>query len=368
MWARILKLKNGRQTRGNGILVWACLLSLICGILEFGLPLENMLRYARNEIRPQQASGDIVVVGIDGRSLNEVKQRWPWPRADLAKIADTLNEAGAKRIFFDFTFDSYTDPTNDNAMIEALKRAPGRIFLANRYVIDQATSQRTDHVNIPEFSKYSGTVNINGEIDPFGVPLAFPYQTTVGGKTTQSMAAALANVSGGTDEYFRADYAIKLNSIPKVSAVDILTGKISSSVFAGKDVVIASSTIELGDMYRAPGSRGLLSGIYFSVFAAETLKRGKPAEYSWFGPWVFAIFLIAAFMRIGRKWLRRSIFGVGVVTLLTIPLLLEENLIFVQIVPALLSFMIVGIARARAKYSSTASCSSSRVRSGNTVA
>ena len=80
------------------------------------------------------------------------------------------------------------------------------------------------------------------------------------------------------------------------------------------------------------------------------MKRGKPAEYSWFGPWVFAIFLIAAFMRIGRKWLRRSIFGVGVVTLLTIPLLLEENLIFVQIVPALLSFMIVGIARARANF------------------
>jgi diguanylate cyclase len=350
MWARLLRLKNGRQTRGNGILLWACLLSLICGVVEFGLPLENMLRYVRNEIRPQQASGDIVVVGIDGRSLNETKKRWPWPRADLAKIADTLNQSGANRIFFDFTFDSYTDPKNDQAMVEALKRASDRIFLATRYIIDQATGQRTDHVNIPEFAKYSRAVNINGEIDPFGVPLAFPYQVTVGGNTNRSMAAELAHVSGDTDAYFRADYAIKASTIPKISAVDVLANRISPSVFAGKDVIIASSTIELGDMYRAPGSRGLLSGVYFTVLAAETLKRGRPAEYSWFGPWLLGIFMTAAFMRIHRKWLRRSIFGVGITGLLTVPLFLEQNLIFVQIVPALLAFMIVGIARVRANF------------------
>jgi diguanylate cyclase len=348
MWARILKLKNGRQTRGNGILFWACLLSLICGFLEFGLPLENMLRYARNEIRPQKASGDIVVVGIDGRSLNEVK-RWPWPRAYHAQMIDTLNRAGAKRIFFDFTFDSYSDPENDQAMIEALKRTPDKVFLASRLVVDQATGIRSDHVSIPEFAKYSRLVNINTEIDPFGIPLAFPYKMEISGEINPSMASTLANVEGEVGEYFRIDYAIKNKSINKISAVDLLKYNFPKNLFLNKDVVIASSTIEMGDMYRMPGS-GPTSGVYFTVLAAETLKRGKPLEYSWFGPWAVGIMLTAAFMRSRRKVLRRSIFGFGVTGLLIMPLLLEQNLIFVETVPALLAFAIVGVARARANF------------------
>jgi diguanylate cyclase len=349
MWARINKLRNGQQTRGNGILLWACLLSLICGVIEFGLPLENMLRHVRNEIRPQQASGDIVVVGFDGRSLNETKQRWPWPRADLAKMIDELNQAGAKRIFFDFTFASYTDPNNDNAMIAAMRRAPGKVFLATRFVEDQSTGQRTDHVNIPEFEAFAKGVNINMWVDPFGVPLGFPYQTEVGGKIYPSMAATMAGVTGQTDKMFRPDYAIREPSIPKISAVDLLRGRVSPNAVSGKDVVIASSTIEIGDMYSLRGA-GLTSGVYFVVIAAETLKRGTPVEYSWFGPWLIAVILTAAFMRSRRKLLRRSIFGIGVVGLLTTPLFLEHNLIFVQIVPALLAFVIVGVARARANF------------------
>ncbi len=349
MWVRILKLKNGRQTRGNGILLWACLLSLICGVFEVGLPLENMLRYARNEIRPQKASGDIVVVGVDGRSLNETKQRWPWPRADLAKMIDELDAAGARRIFFDFNFDSYTDPKNDRAMIEAMKRAPGKVFLATRFVEDQSTGQRTEHVNIPEFAAHSKGVNINMWVDPFGTPRGFLYQTEVGGNIYPSMASVLAEVSGGTDKLFRADYAIEEPSIPKLSAVDVLRGHVNPKSVLGKDVIIAPSTIEMGDMYSLYGA-GLTSGVYFTVLAAETLKRGVPVEYSWFGPWLIGIILTAAFMRIRRKWIRRSVFVAGGVGLLTIPLLLEQNLIFVQIVPALVSFIIVGIARARANF------------------
>lgn len=348
MWARIIKLKNGRQTRGNGILLWACLLSLICGLIEFGLPLENMLRYARNEIRPQKASGDIVVVGIDGRSLNEVK-RWPWPRAYHAQIIDTLNQAGAKRIFFDFNFDSYSDPVNDKAMVDALKRTPDKVFLASRLVVDQATGVRTDHVSIPEFAAHSQMTNINTEIDPFGIPLAFPYKIEIAGAVNQSMASALANVDGEKGQYFRIDYAIQAETIKNISAVDLLKGRFPKGAFSNKDVVIASSTIEMGDMYRMPGA-GPTSGVYFTVLAAETLKRGKPLEYGWFGPWAIGIMLTAAFMRSRRKLLRRSIFGFGVIALLTIPLLLDQNLIFVEIVPALLAFAIVGAARARANF------------------
>lgn len=349
MWAFIVRLKNGRQTRGNGVLFWACLISLLCGVLEIGLPLENTLRYGRNALRPQQASGDIIVVGIDGRSLNETKKRWPWPRADLAKLIDELDAAGAKRIFFDFNFDSYTDPANDAAMVVAMKRARNKVYLATRFVDDQSTGKRTDHVSIPEFAAHSNGANINVWVDPFGVPQGFLYQVQVADKIYPSMASLLGGISGPTNKLFRADYAIKVDSIPRASAVDILRKRYNPRNFAGKDVIIASSTIELGDMYRLPGS-ALTSGVYFTVLAAETLKRGIPEERSWFGPWVIGIFMTVAFMGIRKKWLRRSIFGVGVLGALTIPLILEQNLIFTEVGPAIIAFTIVGIARLRANF------------------
>lgn len=350
MWARFKKFSNGRQTRGNGVLFWACLLSLICGVIEFGLPLEDVLRYGRNHLRPVAASGDIVIVGVDGKSLNESKKRWPWPRADLAEMVKTLDAAGARRIYFDYNFDSYTDPANDGAFAESLKQAQGKVYLSTRYVIDQATNNRTDHINIPEFSRYSNNVNIVGEIDLFGVPLGFPYKLKIGGEINPSMAASLADKSGGIDQYFRADYAIDVNTVKTISAIDIYNKRFDPDSIRGKYIVIASTTLELGDMYRMPGQRGLKSGVYFTVLAAETLKRGKPLEYSWLGPWIAGIFMTAAFLRVKRKWLRRAIFGVSVVSLLAVPYFLEQNLIFVQIVPALLAFAIAGTARARANF------------------
>ena len=349
MWARIKRLKNGKHTRGNSALLWAVLLSLICGVIEFGQPVEDQLRYARNAKRMHNASGDIVVIGVDGHSLNKYKKRWPWPRADLARMIDALNAAGAKRIFFDFNFEDYTDPQNDQAMVAALKRAPGRVFLATRFVIDQSTGVRTDHVSIPEFTALSRGVHINIWVDPMGIPVSTLYKTSIAGSTYNYMGSELANVFGSLDEKFRIDYSVDASSIPRISAVDVLDGRFRPASVAGKDIVIASSSIELGDMYHMPW-RGLTSGVYFNVLAAETLKRGRPQEYGWFGPWVFAIFVTAAFMRIRRRILRRSIYVTGLLSLAVAPMFFEANLIFVQIVPALLALGIVGVARARANF------------------
>ena len=42
-------------------------------------------------------SGDIVLVQIDARSLNQLDS-WPWPRSRHAKVIDWLREAGADTI------------------------------------------------------------------------------------------------------------------------------------------------------------------------------------------------------------------------------------------------------------------------------
>ncbi|HYC95295.1 MAG TPA: CHASE2 domain-containing protein, partial [Sphingomicrobium sp.] len=75
------------------MLAWALVLGMLYGLaggIEYD---ENVLRVARNHINQRDASGDIVLVGIDEKALREVG-RWPWPRG---RYADLVNAIGAAK-------------------------------------------------------------------------------------------------------------------------------------------------------------------------------------------------------------------------------------------------------------------------------
>ena len=65
------------------LLAWTAALGLLFGLIGFGEIAEDWLRVARNNAHPNQASGQIVIVGIDDKSLREIG-RWPWPRTVTA--------------------------------------------------------------------------------------------------------------------------------------------------------------------------------------------------------------------------------------------------------------------------------------------
>src|SRR3954453_8976378 len=54
-------------------------------------------------VTPPVASPDVVVVGIDARSLAQVGA-WPWSRYTMARLAEQISGRGAKAIGFDFLF------------------------------------------------------------------------------------------------------------------------------------------------------------------------------------------------------------------------------------------------------------------------
>ncbi len=52
---------------------------------------------------PQKPTGEVVIVDLDNKSLQEVGQ-WPWPRTQLATLVDNLLADGAKAVGFDIVF------------------------------------------------------------------------------------------------------------------------------------------------------------------------------------------------------------------------------------------------------------------------
>ena len=70
--------------------------------------LRNDLTDLRFGWQPREASGEIVVVGIDAPSIEQVGV-WPWPRNLHADLLRQLERAGAKDVAFDVDFSTPSD-------------------------------------------------------------------------------------------------------------------------------------------------------------------------------------------------------------------------------------------------------------------
>ncbi len=320
------------------LLLWAMLISLVCGAIDFGEPIEKTMRNVRNTLRSQPASGDIVVVGIDDKSLAEVGQ-WPWPRRYHAKMLDTLLAKGARRVFFDYMLVGRSTPQDDTALATSLAKAEGRAVLPARFNDDLVTGKRTYTLPLPDFARKATLANINVNRDPWGEVWSLPYATDLLGRSFPSFGAMLANRQGVQDKSFPIDYSTRFRSVPHYSAIDVINNVISSRALAGKDVVIGLSSDRLGDVYSIPGQY-VAPGVYVQVLAAETLKRGTPATYSWIWAFLGSLVVTASYVFGTRRLLPKLVIPLGL-AMLAVPLVLEAKLIFVDTVPALLLFGIV---------------------------
>ena len=121
------KLKPAKNWR---LLLWVAVTGMVFGLIGFGAIAEDLLRASRNGLHWHKASGDIVFVAIDDRSLHDVG-RWPWPRRNFGQITDRLTAAGAERILFDLTMSGPTNPVDDGEFAKAIERS-GRVYLAVR--------------------------------------------------------------------------------------------------------------------------------------------------------------------------------------------------------------------------------------------
>ena len=116
------------QTTPWKLLLWTAVAGLIFGLIGFGEIAEDWLRVARNSFHKHKASGDIVLLMIDDKSLKEIGN-WPWPRRTDAELVDRLSAAGAKRIYFDVNFSFPSEPAGDRAFAQSLARS-GRAWAA----------------------------------------------------------------------------------------------------------------------------------------------------------------------------------------------------------------------------------------------
>src|SRR5438309_2108145 len=296
------KIRSGRLRRlwrdgRTRILFWTGLVALLFGVLDLGQPIEQLLYLARTQAQ-HKASGDIVIVGIDDKTLAEYQQV-PLPRHVQAALADRLRELGARRVFYDFDFSLTTQPKEDQALATALERLHGRGTIAVRFVVDPLTKTKIDSFPHEMFRKHAHLGTINVQFMAHGTVWTVPYALTYGGHDYPSFAASLSGVHGRAGEMAPIDYSIDPASIPLLSAADVLDGTIARGSVEGKDILVGATSLRLGDEYQMP-SRGAMPGVYGHVLGAETLKAGRPLALGWQLPLLLALALAAIAINLRR--------------------------------------------------------------------
>lgn len=262
--------------RSNAMIVGLALLAgLLTGITPLGDGVDRILSSVRSAVVHRAASGNVVIVEMDARSAARIG-RWPWSRTYYAHAIDRLRAAGATTIVFDVDVSSRSDAAGDAAMAAALARADGRVALPTFGQAAGSGEKRTiDALPLPLFRPHVALASVNMAPDQDGQVRAMPFATLTAGIPRPTLSTYIAQRSGVADADFPIDLSIDPASIPRLSFIDVASGKFDPALVRGRNVLIGATAIEMGDRYAVPGW-GVIPGVVVQAMAAETLLRGVP--------------------------------------------------------------------------------------------
>lgn len=316
-----------------------------------GAGIDEQLRLIRDRVHPIEATGRLTVVEMDSRSQRRIGQ-YPWPRRYHAALVDRLHAAGAAAIAFDVDFSDRSTAGDDRTFARALERAGGGVILPTfKQALSSTSREFGENVAIDALRKNAFLASVNVQPDLDGQLRRSSYGTVTQGVPRPSVGAVLAGVAGNIGRDFRVDTAIDPATIPRLSAIDVIDGRIPAAALRGRSLLIGATAIEMGDRYAVPG-HGVLPGVVVQALAAETLmQRRALAEWGAWLPLLLAAGLFAGAMRI-RQALQSGVMSLAAIVILALPLALElTSIASVEVIPALAFLLInaawLGVARTK---------------------
>jgi len=263
-------------------------------------PLERQLADIRFEVASREASGDLVIVGIDPKSLQQL-DTWPWPRDYHATVIDRLIEAGATQIALDIDLSSRSTPESDAAMRDALSLADGRVILPvfRQKAVDGPNGVKFIHtVPIPEFRRLTQLASVNTMPEEDGLIRRHAMSNYWQDGYIPTMPAILSGQTNVPFEIFHIDYGILPDTLPRLSYVDVFSGQFDPALVHGKRVVVGATAVELGDQFAVPVYKALPGPVVLGL-SFETIMQNRALYRS--APWLVIAGVILIAGGLGRR-------------------------------------------------------------------
>lgn len=252
-----------------------------------------------------ESTGSIVLIAIDPQSIKAMGI-WPWPRSLHAQLIDKLVDAGASEIVLDIDFSSHQTEEADARFLESLGKAGGSIVLptfsqAVRNVEGRSLTVTTKPLQEFRAKSWSAMANVWTAKD--GLVRSYSYGETVDGEFIPSIGALLAGIYRPTLDSFYIDYGIRPETVPVVSYIDVLEGRVPKERLTGKKVVVGATAVELGDRFNVPNGQ-IISGPLLQIVAAESLIQDRALSTTSAVTTIFGLLVLALLAQFA--WRRRS--------------------------------------------------------------
>jgi diguanylate cyclase len=279
------------------------------GIFE---PVSLLLYTVQKKINVKPVSGDIVIVGVDEKSISELGA-WPWPRAKQAEVLRAIDAQEPKKVVVDIVYRGKTTAADDSALGAAFAdmKAPTAVIA---FATGTRMSETQSLFSSSDISQGKATVSAY-------VPTLFNYIWSIPTSVKSpkgylpSIAAYIAAKPLPKQQIFRIDYGFDPDTIPIYSASDLVEGKISHNALQGKSVVFGLTDPTLNDKHNMPG-RAERAGPMFQVMGAETLKNGMPTDLGWLPAFLVAILCCGLLLTTHGLRYSRSLSGLSCAVIL----------------------------------------------------
>lgn len=265
----------------------------------------DFLFRAANLSQSKELEENVVIVGIDDKSLNKLGHFTSWPRSHYARLIDILNKANVRVIAFDVLF---SEPLPDDEQLASAIRNAGNVVLpcvetstgSNSAITDKPGVFLRPLADLENSAIAIGHANFFPDMD--GIVRRLPVILKSGEEYAPSLAlAAVAKYlrRPGVIESEISDNAlpfagrlIPINSnnemiinfmnmsensvgLPcqRVSFVDILREDFDPTLLENKIVILGATASGLGDTFWTPIGQ-MMNGVEIHAHAMNTILTG----------------------------------------------------------------------------------------------
>ena len=221
---------------------------------------------------------EVVVVGLDERSLAALGPMWPLPRATYARLIDRLHDAGARVIVLDVQFTGIRS-AGDLTLLEAARRAGNVVFTT-------ATTDRAGHTDvlggtevIADLGAQIANANLPTDVD--GAVRRLPFAVNnlrsiavVAGAAARRRAVTLEDFPSSTS---LIDFAGPPQTVDTISLQDALRRDVPERLVRDRVAVVGATAPVLQDRHVTSADAGeLMSGPEIQANAIATVLRSFP--------------------------------------------------------------------------------------------
>ena len=298
----------------------ATLVACLCGLLTLAQPLDQIYWNMRFLFAQQEAPQSVVLVRVDEADPQSGTANRD---ADDIRLLRILREQVPEHIYFDRKLSDRSSP----ALAEEFRALGDTLSIVARFARSDTLS--ADAIAMPDPALIGNTrVVVSGWLTNFWLyGTNAPYSVRIGGRTYQTLSAAIADKSGGLDKSYRPDFTVDPQSVRSISASQLLKGHIAPGLLTGQVVIVTEARSGTGSLIGYFG-HGRIDPVFLDVAGVEGLRSGLSLNIEWLPLILLFAGMVFIASRQSRRRVRWPAYAVVVLITLLGPVGLEKLGVF----------------------------------------